>query len=117
MLFWAAAKRNAHEQKIIFRALVIIVAIALMKKFITFFNLPSNTEIFPKQKKLRAGDAGNWINLPYFGLGEAFDGNMKSGLEDQTGRILDIEDPSCNNCFFTIIKDHDLLTNMKVKLS
>jgi len=66
-------------------------AIALMKKFITFFNLPSNTEIFPKQKKLRAGDSGNWINLPYFGLGEAFDGNMKSGLEDQTGRVLEIE--------------------------
>lgn len=68
------------------------VAIALMQQFITFFNLPTGTEIFPKQKKLRAGDTGNWINLPYFGLGAAFNGGMKSGLEDHTGRILEIEE-------------------------
>ena len=66
-------------------------AIDIMKKFINFLNLPPNTEVFPKQKKLRAGDAGNWINLPYFSLGEAFDGSMKAGLEDQTGRVLEIE--------------------------
>lgn len=29
--------------------------------------LAADTEIFPKQDKVRAGQFGNWINLPYFG--------------------------------------------------
>lgn len=29
--------------------------------------LPQNTEIFPKQTVLTAGQKGSWINLPYFG--------------------------------------------------
>lgn len=31
------------------------------------FELPSNTERFPKQDKLEEGDVGNGINIPYFG--------------------------------------------------
>lgn len=67
-------------------------AIDTMKKFIALLSLDKKTEIFPKQKKLREGDEGNWINLPYFAKGAAFNGNMKSGIEDVTGRILELEE-------------------------
>lgn len=39
----------------------------IMKGWIGLFGLPEKTELFPKQKRLRSGGSGNWINLPYFG--------------------------------------------------
>ena len=37
------------------------------QKFIKVLNLPTKTEIFPKQDKLSKDEFGSWINLPYFG--------------------------------------------------
>jgi hypothetical protein len=37
-----------------------------LTKYLDVFSLPANTEIFPKQEKLKSGAAGNWINLPYW---------------------------------------------------
>jgi hypothetical protein len=66
-------------------------AIDIMTNFLSLLALSSKTEIFPKQKKVRVGDHGNWINLPYFNRGDAFEGKMKGGLEDETGSILPVE--------------------------
>jgi len=36
-------------------------------KYVAALGLPKKTEIFPKQDAIASGDAGSWINLPYFG--------------------------------------------------
>ena len=67
------------------------LAIDTMKKFIALLALKDDTEIFPKQKKLRKGDNGNWINLPYYNLGQPTFGAMQNGLQSELGDILSIE--------------------------
>lgn len=37
------------------------------EKYVAALGLPKKTEIFPKQEAIQQGDAGSWINLPYFG--------------------------------------------------
>lgn len=39
--------------------------IVLMKKLLIVLGLKSDTEIFPKQAKLKKNGSGSWINLPY----------------------------------------------------
>jgi hypothetical protein len=41
--------------------------IPLMQQWRQLLGLPENTELFPKQARLRTSGSGNWINLPYFG--------------------------------------------------
>jgi len=41
-------------------------AVNSMKNFLAVLGLPSYTEVFPKQIKLKEGQVGSWINLPYF---------------------------------------------------
>lgn len=38
----------------------------ILKKYLFVFDLPDNTEIFPKQDTLKKGASGSWINLPYW---------------------------------------------------
>lgn len=37
-----------------------------MKRLLPLLDLPPNTEVFPKQDRLKGEDSGSWINLPYF---------------------------------------------------
>jgi len=41
----------------------------------------SSVEVFPKQTKLKKGDVGNWINLPYYNSGESTQKALKDGKE------------------------------------
>ena len=45
--------------------------ISYCQTFIAMLGLNKNTEIFPKQFSLKPGQAGNWINLPYYNKDEA----------------------------------------------
>lgn len=38
----------------------------LVRRIRGILGLPEDTEVFPKQVKLSAGQLGNWINLPYY---------------------------------------------------
>lgn len=54
-------------------------------RYVEALGLPKKTEIFPKQEAIAKGDAGSWINLPYFGdtrpcLG--YDGKTKLSLKE-----------------------------------
>lgn len=39
-----------------------------MSRIATLMGLNNKTEVFPKQTTIIAGQVGNWINLPYYGL-------------------------------------------------
>lgn len=44
--------------------------VPFMQEVVATFGLPKDTEIFPKQTRIKEGELGNWINLPYFANGE-----------------------------------------------
>lgn len=53
------------------------------KEYLKVLGLSSKTEIFPKQETVGRNDAGNWINLPYYG-------NTRRAVGPQ--RELDLEE-------------------------
>jgi hypothetical protein len=58
----------------------------LMERYRKLFLLDKKTEIFPKQAILKEGEAGNWINLPYYNVE-----NTKQYLIDDDFSSMDIE--------------------------
>ncbi len=57
-----------------------------LKEMATSIGFPA-VEIFPKQKQLREGDVGNWINLPYFNVEVATD---RYALDADSKAIMDV---------------------------
>lgn len=60
-----------------------------------------DSEIFPKQQTLKSGDgklqAGNWINLPYFGNGSTTRYAVVAGKKVEFDRFLDCAEKSRTN--------------------
>jgi hypothetical protein len=68
------------------------VTAELMRKRLTrllsVLGLPEDTEVFPKQDRLKDGEVGNWINLPFF----AGSKTERYGWDPETGE--EIRDPA-----------------------
>lgn len=69
------------------------------RSFIPLLGLTNKTEIFPKQFKLKEGQIGNWINLPYY------NGNKsRQALIDKEGKLIRFSE-----AVFTIEKSNQKL--------
>lgn len=84
-------------------------SIAYCKLFITLLGLPIDTEVFPKQSKLQTGQAGNWINLPYYKHSEPKQYMISSDKEPKSleEALLSIEEH-----LFSESKLNEFLENM-----
>jgi len=60
--------------------------VEFMHQVVSIFGLPKDTEVFPKQVKMSEGDRGNWINLPYYNMGQ------KQYLQDRRGVNMSLEE-------------------------
>ncbi len=68
-----------------------------LKKFRAVLNCEKNAngkpvEIFPKQVKISPGDAGNWINIPYFSHGDTNRYAVAGGAELTLDQFLALAD-------------------------
>lgn len=66
-------------------------AVSVMERFLLLLGLSKETELFPKQKTLKPGEKGNWINLPYYNKGKPIFDALQNGLEDSNGEIMPLE--------------------------
>lgn len=61
--------------------------IDILESFKILLSLDEKTEIFPKQRAIKDGQTGNWINLPYFNYEDT-----KQYLMDREGYKLSLEE-------------------------
>ena len=77
-------------------------AIDMMRVWLSIFGLPAKTEIFPKQRVLKNGEGGNWINLPYFGKTRQMLDSTGKGISLQEA-LLKIQTKLVNKAEFNLI--------------
>ena len=85
-------------------------SIEMLNKIKVLMGLPAKTEVFPKQAKIKEGEIGNWINLPYYNaVGKCV--QYAIGLD---GKPMDLEDAlrTISAKKTTLAKMEDALDNL-----